>query len=66
MGPEFVHGANSKLTEVMQQHGLQASEKPWPDYWYFGKEKRLTDNEGVAQEVDEVGQPALQACCRWL
>lgn len=38
----------------MQQHGLQATEKPWPDFWYFGKEQRLTDNEGVAKEVDEV------------
>ncbi|WIA08987.1 hypothetical protein OEZ85_008401 [Tetradesmus obliquus] len=54
VGPEFVHGANSKLTEVMQQHGLQATEKPWPDFWYFGKEQRLTDNEGVAKEVDEL------------
>lgn len=54
-----MHGANSKLTEVMQQHGLQSTEKPWPDYWYFGKEKRLTDNEGVAKEVDEVR-------CTWL
>eukprot|EP00878_Enallax_costatus_P027136 GHUV01029188.1.p1 GENE.GHUV01029188.1~~GHUV01029188.1.p1 ORF type:complete len:433 (+),score=137.10 GHUV01029188.1:367-1665(+) len=54
VGPEFVHGAHSKLTEVMNQYGLSATEKPWPDYWYFGKEKRLTDNEGVATEVDEL------------
>lgn len=54
IGPEFVHGAHSKLTELLDQYGLKATEKPWPDYWYFGKEQRLTDNSGVAPEVDEV------------
>lgn len=54
VGPEFVHGAHSRLTQVLDKYGLKSTEKPWPDYWYFGKQKLLTDNEGVAQEVNDV------------
>lgn len=56
MGPEFVHGANSKFTRVVEPWGLGFTEKPWPDFWYFGREQRLTDNNGVAKEVEQVRQ----------
>ncbi|KAF8072874.1 PAO3 [Scenedesmus sp. PABB004] len=62
VGPEFVHGAHSKLTEVMARYGLAASEKAWPDYWYFGAQRRLTDNEGVAKEVDELHELFENVC----
>lgn len=54
VGPEFVHGSKSKFTEVVQDYGFTFTEKPWPDFWYFGQQKLLTDNEGVAEEVDEL------------
>jgi hypothetical protein len=60
VGPEFVHGSKSKFTEVVADYGFEFTEKPWPDFWYFGQQKLLTDNEGVAKEVDEVGWLAHQ------
>jgi hypothetical protein len=58
VGPEFVHGSKSKFTEVVQDYGFTFTEKPWPDYWYFGQQKLLTNDEGVVKEVDEVGHKA--------
>lgn len=56
VGPEFVHGNKSKFTEVVQDYGFTFTEKPWPDYWYFGQQKLLTNDESkVAKEVEEVG-----------
>jgi hypothetical protein len=60
VGPEFVHGSKSKFTEVVQDYGFTFTEKPWPDFWYFGQQKLLTDNEGVAKEVDEVRERGLR------
>lgn len=53
-GPEFVHGSRSKFSEVVKDFGLDFVEKNWPDYWYFGKERQLVNDEQVDDEVDKV------------
>jgi hypothetical protein len=35
--------------------GIKFTEKPWPDWWYFGKERRLVRDSEVDDEVDQVG-----------
>ena len=52
-----MHGANSKFTEVAAAYGLNLEsdfvEKPWPDWWYFGEQKRLVneaDNDDAELE----------------
>jgi hypothetical protein len=62
IGAEFVHGANSKFTEVVKGFGLTFTERGWPDYWYFGKERRLTDNDGVDDEVNKVCGQRKRPC----
>lgn len=53
-GPEFVHGSNSVLVDVLREAGFQFQERPWPDWWFFGKEGRLVNDEEVDEEVDKV------------
>lgn len=33
---------------------LRFTEKPWPDYWYFGQTRRLVKDADVDDEVDKV------------
>mmetsp|Transcript_16926 Transcript_16926/g.36620 ORF Transcript_16926/g.36620 Transcript_16926/m.36620 type:complete len:442 (+) Transcript_16926:98-1423(+) len=53
-GPEFVHGSNSILVELLKEAGYNFTEKGWPDYWYFGKEKELVHDTQVDDEISKV------------
>ncbi|KIY95491.1 hypothetical protein MNEG_12471 [Monoraphidium neglectum] len=54
-GPEFIHGAeNHKFNQVVKDFGLKFTEKGWPDWWYFGEERRLVKDDDVDDEVDKV------------
>eukprot|EP00877_Chromochloris_zofingiensis_P015153 jgi/Chrzof1/9892/Cz04g19260.t1 len=53
-GPEFIHGNNSTFTEVVQDFNFEFIEKPWPDWWYFGRERRLIDSTTTDEEVERV------------
>lgn len=54
-GPEFVHGSNSVFVELTKKMGVQFVEKGWPDWWWFGKERKLVHDDEVDEEVDKVG-----------
>ncbi|KAG1670019.1 hypothetical protein FOA52_011175 [Chlamydomonas sp. UWO 241] len=54
-GPEFVHGSNSILVEVMKEAGFGFEERAWPDFWYFPNgDKKLMHDDDVDAEVDKV------------
>ncbi len=53
-GPEFIHGNKSTFTEVVKDYGFKYTEKEWPDWWYFGKEKKLMKDGDVDDEVNKV------------
>ncbi len=56
VGPEFVHGNKSKFTEVVKDFGFNFTEKPWPDWWYFGRDGKLVnDDDGVDADIERVG-----------
>jgi len=59
-----VHGAeNHKFNQVVKGWGIQFTEKPWPDWWYFGAEKRMVKDDDVEDEVDKVGRGG--GCVGW-
>jgi hypothetical protein len=47
---------------VVKDFGLKFTEKGWPDWWYFGEERRLVKDDDVDDEVDKVR--GLAAWCR--
>jgi hypothetical protein len=53
-GPEFIHGNQSTFTDVVKDYGFTYTEKDWPDWWYFGKEKKLMKDDDVDEEVNQV------------
>lgn len=53
-GPEFVHGSNSILVDIMRQAGFKFEEKDWPDWWFFGREGKLIKDDGSDPEVEKV------------
>lgn len=54
VGPEFIHGSKSILASLVQSMGFECTEKEWPDWWYFGKEKKLVQDSRVDGEVEQV------------
>lgn len=55
-GAQFVHGAEPhKFNRVVKDFGIKFREVPWPDWWYFGRERRMVKDDDVDDEVDKVG-----------
>ncbi|KAL0045848.1 hypothetical protein WJX82_006614 [Trebouxia sp. C0006] len=48
-GSQFVHGANSSLKEMLDEMQCGIKQYDWPDWWYFGKQRRFLH----APEEDE-------------
>jgi monoamine oxidase len=54
VGPEFIHGANSMLVDLIDELGFTYHEREWPDWWYFGPEKRLVHDSAGDEDVARV------------
>ena len=51
-GPEFVHGANNSLVNVLTEHaGLKLHEREWPDWVYMGDDQKLLAAKGANTEL---------------
>lgn len=42
---------------------IKFTEKPWPDRWYFGREKKLVKDEDVDDEVNKVRVSDFKETC---
>lgn len=49
-----MHGANSSFVRLAERLGVKFEEKEWPDWWYFGGERKLLRDDDVDEEVDKV------------
>ncbi|DBA73197.1 TPA: hypothetical protein ACH3X1_011273 [Trebouxia sp. C0004] len=51
-GPQFIHGANSSLKEMLDEMQCGIQQYDWPDWWYFGKERRFMRAPAEDQDLN--------------
>ncbi|CAL8464484.1 g4019 [Coccomyxa elongata] len=54
LGPEFVHGAKSSLKGLLQEINCSLRELEWPDYWYFGADRKLVSGSAKDEELERL------------